>query len=71
MFYLDVAYVFTHMLQVYIPVISYVLDVCCIQMFFILQVFYVVRPGASRGPMDGARGAPGGSADRGVAVRAR
>jgi hypothetical protein len=36
------------------------LDVCCIQMFFMLQVFYVVRPRGSRGP-----------ADRGAAVRAR
>ena len=35
MFYLDVAYVFTHMLQVYVLDVSSVSDVCCIQVFHI------------------------------------
>jgi hypothetical protein len=55
---------------------------CCKSMFqyfiwfwsyvaFILQVFYVVRPGASRGPADGARGVPGGRRMRVLQVGAR
>jgi hypothetical protein len=29
-FYLDVTYIFTHMLQLYVPNISSSLDVCCV-----------------------------------------
>jgi hypothetical protein len=50
-------------------------DVRCIQMFFMLQVFYVVRPGVSRGRADLACNALGGwwtramgPADGGVVV---
>ena len=38
MFYLDVVYVFTHMLQVYVSDVSSVLDVCCIQVFHVARV---------------------------------
>ena len=37
-FYLDVAYVFTHMLKVYIPDVSSVSDVRCIQVFHVARV---------------------------------
>jgi hypothetical protein len=84
-FDLDVAYVFTHMLQQYVPNVSAISVPCCSKWFyvasykcfiwmfnmfhtyvvsafskcfncfqsyvvFMLQVFYDVRPGASRGP---------------------
>jgi hypothetical protein len=37
-FYLDVAYIFSHMLQAYVLDISSVLDVCCIQVFLVVRV---------------------------------
>jgi len=37
-FYLNVIYVFTHMFQVYVPNISSASDVCCIQVFHVLEV---------------------------------
>ena len=41
-FYLDVAYVFTHMLQQYVPNVSVVSILCCNKCFFMLQWFYLV-----------------------------
>jgi hypothetical protein len=38
-FYLDVAYVFTHMLQQYVPNVSAVSVLCCNKCFFMLQLF--------------------------------
>jgi hypothetical protein len=43
-FYLDVVYVFTHMLQVYVSNVSSVSDVCCkrfIWMLHMLQWLYI------------------------------
>jgi hypothetical protein len=37
-FDLDAAYFFIHMLQVYVPNILYVSDVCCIQVFYVARV---------------------------------
>jgi hypothetical protein len=39
--YLDVAYVFVHMLQQYVPDVSAVLVLCCSKCCFILQLFYL------------------------------
>jgi hypothetical protein len=52
-FYLDVAYVFTHMLQVYFPDILSVLDICCIQMFYVVRR---VRGAGIDGRTNGRRG---------------
>ena len=37
-FYLDVAYVFTHMLEVYFQDVLSVKDICCIQVFHVARV---------------------------------
>jgi hypothetical protein len=37
-FYFDVAYVFTHILQVYVLDVSSISDVCCIQVFHVARV---------------------------------
>jgi hypothetical protein len=72
-FYLNVAYVFTHMLQVYVSNISFASDLYCIQMFHIASVSCfrcifseswghclsaVGRGAVSRGLADGAHSAP-------------
>jgi hypothetical protein len=40
-FYLDVAYVFTHMLQHYVPNVSAVSVICCDKCFFMFQLIYL------------------------------
>jgi len=40
-FYLNVAYVFTHMLQRYVPNVLAVLVLCCSKCFFMLHLFYL------------------------------
>ena len=42
-FYLDVAYIFTHTLQVYITDVSSILDVCCIQVLHVTCVSYYLE----------------------------
>jgi hypothetical protein len=42
-FYPDVAYVFTHMLKVYVPDVSSVSDVYCIQVFHVICVSCVLE----------------------------
>jgi hypothetical protein len=54
-FYLDVVYVFTHMLQVYLPDVSSVSDVCCIQVFDVARVSCYFKS-------QGLRGSDGGMA---------
>jgi hypothetical protein len=45
-------------------------DICYIQIFFVLQLFYAIRPGTSSGEQNG-RAARRGLADSGVVVRLR
>jgi hypothetical protein len=40
-FYLDVAYIFTHMLQHYVPNVSVVSVICCGKCFFVFQLIYL------------------------------
>jgi hypothetical protein len=69
---------FTHMLQVRVSNVSSTFRcVCCIQIFFMLQVFHILWPRTSRGErigratrMRGRWMRPLGPADGGVAVRA-
>jgi hypothetical protein len=61
-FYLDVAYDFTHMLQVYVLDVSSVSYVCCIQVFHVARVLCCSesqgRRRMGRGePVAGGRGA--------------
>jgi hypothetical protein len=60
-FYQNVAYVFTHMLQVYVPNISYVLDVCCIKCFVLFEELGARRSdgGTTQAPGNGTQRASG------------
>jgi hypothetical protein len=40
-FYLDIAYVFTHMLKQYVLNVSAISVLCCSKCFFMLQLFYL------------------------------
>jgi hypothetical protein len=51
-FYLDVAYVITHMLQLYVLDVLSVSDVCCVKCFM-LHVFRIIRRVRGRGRSDG------------------
>jgi hypothetical protein len=56
-FYLNVAYVFTHMLQLYVLNVPSASVVCCIQVFYVLEE--KSHGGhARRGPVVRARSAP-------------
>ena len=64
LFYLDVVYVFTHMLQVYVPDVSSVSDVCCIQVFHVGRVSCCSESQGARGSDGSTAQAPGNGALR-------
>jgi hypothetical protein len=75
-FYLDIAYVFIHMLQVYVPDVSSVSDVCCIQVFHVARVSCCSKSQGGRGePVASGHGAQsagaGGRGHDGSGVRLR
>jgi hypothetical protein len=61
-FYMDVAYVFTHMLQAYVPDVSLVSVVCCIQVFHVARVSCCLERQRAQGSHGGATLAPGNGA---------
>jgi hypothetical protein len=66
-FYLDVVYVFTHMLQVYFLDVSFVSDVCCIQVFYVARVPCCSESQERRGVMVARHGHQGMGRDKSVA----
>jgi hypothetical protein len=63
-FYLDITYIFTHMLQVYVVDVSSVSDVCCIQVFHVACVSCYSESQGMRGSDGGMARALGNEARR-------
>jgi hypothetical protein len=63
-FYLDAAYVFTNMLQVYVLDVSSVSDVCCIQVFHVACVSCYSESYGAWGSDGGTTGTSGNGAQR-------
>jgi hypothetical protein len=57
--YLDVAYVFTYMLQLYVLDVLAVSDICCIQMFSCCMCFMLFRESGAQRSDGGMAHAPG------------